>query len=280
MLLSVLIIAALLADLLYCRYGLTVSRYSIFAPKLTDTLRIVQLSDLHNREFGENNDRLVAAVQAQAPDLILVTGDCVTRNDLETEVTMTLLRRLVELAPVYVSLGNHEMDYQRSTGMDVSALFAQTGATVLDKSYADVEIKGQKLRIGGVYGYCLPAIYIKTGEADPEQCAFLEEFQNTQRQTILLCHMPVCWIENGSLSYWKVDTVFAGHAHGGQIRLPFVGGLVAPDQGLFPGRVAGEYTSENGESHLILSRGLGSSVNVPRLFNVPEVVVAELTPAG
>lgn len=278
MLLCALILAAILADLLYCRYGLTVSQYSISAPKLTDSLRIVQLSDLHNREFGNENQRLLDAVQGQKPDLILVTGDCVTRSEPEMEITLHLLRGLTEIAPVYVSLGNHECDYAEAYAVDVAARFAQTGATVLDKSFVDVEIKGQKLRIGGVYGYCLPAIYLKTGEASAEECAFLEEFQNTDRQTILLCHMPVCWIENGSLSYWSVDTVFSGHAHGGQIRLPFIGGLIAPDQGLFPGEVAGVYTSENGQSHLILSRGLGSSVFVPRLFNVPEIVTAVLNP--
>lgn len=268
------------------RYDLTVSHYTLSSEKLTDSFRVVQLSDLHNREFGEGNEQLLEEVARQKPDLIFITGDSVIRYLPEREVALALMERLTEIAPVYVSMGNHEDEYDWRFGTDLYDLYSQTGVTVLEKEYVDIQVNGQELRIGGVYGYCLPEEYLRieeyrsTWKANEWEVEFLRGFLDTERYTLLLCHRPVAWIENGSLEAWPVDCVYAGHAHGGQVRLPFIGGLVAPDQGILPGRVAGEYTSEDGNSTLILSRGLGSSAPVPRIFNVPEIVVTDFVPTG
>lgn len=254
-------------------FALTVSCYTLTSDKLTEGIRVVHLSDLHNREFGPDNCRLLERVAEQKPDLIFVTGDCVTRNDPERQAALELLGALTELAPVYLSLGNHEVDYDQRYGTDLCALYRQTGVTVLDRAYADITVNGQTVRVGGIYGYCYPTT------DSPEEGEFLREFAHTPRYTFLLCHRPVAWMERGALETWQVDSVYAGHAHGGQLRLPFIGSAIAPDQGLFPGWVEGVHYARDGKRALVISRGLGSSVFVPRVFNDPELVVVDILPA-
>ena len=256
-------------------HALTITTYQL-SSNIPTSLRILQLTDLHNSEFGANNSRLVAAVRAQSPDLILLTGDLLNSDEQRTDIATDLITQLCDIAPVYCSNGNHEVEYQEKYGVDVDELYREAGAVVLEKEYQDIIINDQKIRIGGIYGYCLPGKFLETGEADQEETAFLEDFQNTDLPTILMCHMPVCWMINGSLDEWNVDYVFAGHVHGGEVILPFIGGLYGPDLGWFPGRMEGIFTSENEEKTLILSRGLGTSERIPRFNNIPEIMVVDI----
>ena len=256
-------------------HALTITTYQL-SSNIPTSLRILQLTDLHNSEFGANNSRLVAAVRAQSPDLILLTGDLLNSDEQRTDIATDLITRLCDIAPVYCSNGNHEIEYQENYGVDVDELYREAGAVVLEKEYQDIIINDQKIRIGGIYGYCLPGKFLETGEADQEETAFLEDFQNTDLPTILLCHMPVCWMINGSLDEWNVDYVFSGHVHGGEVVLPFIGGLYGPDLGWFPGRMEGIFTSENKEKTLVLSRGLGTSERIPRFNNIPEIMVVDI----
>ena len=274
-----LAIAALSLSYVLSRYGLTVTRFELSQQKLSEPLRIVQLTDLHNSEFGKGNERLIRKVREQQPDLILLTGDMLNQYEERTDVPVNLIRELSQIAPVYASYGNHEQQHEKNYGSDIRAIFTEAGATVLEQEWVDVEIKGQELRIGGIYGYCMAGYYLKTDETDEMETAFLDDFCDTDRTKLLLCHMPVAWIKYGSLDYWDTDYVFAGHAHGGQVRIPFVGGLYAPDQGWFPGRCEGLFFSKDGEHTLVLSRGLGTSRSkLPRLNNIPEILVVDLVP--
>ena len=274
-----LAIAAVIAwGLFRSKYGLELSNYVLSSPKLTAPIRVVQLTDLHNSEFGENNASLVSLVAQQQPDLILMTGDMLNGREDETEIAVDLVRRLTEVAPVYFSYGNHEVTHERTFARDLTVLFEEAGATVLNRTYQDVEVNGQTIRLGGIYGYCLPEKYYATGEAKRWECEYLKEFQDTESYTLLLAHLPTCWIRNDNLDIWQIDCVVSGHEHGGQIRLPLIGGLYAPDQGFFPGRSSGIYASQDGGRVMVISRGLGSGVGVPRFGNVPEIVVVDILP--
>ena len=271
-------LALLVWGFLGSKYALEVTNYVLSSPKLTAPIRVVQLTDLHNSEFGKNNARLVSLVAQQQPDLILMTGDMFNGREDKTEIAVNLVQRLTEVAPVYFSYGNHEVTHEQMFGRDLTALFEEAGATVLDRTYEDVTVNGQMIRLGGIYGYCLPEKYLRTGEAKRWECEFLKAFQDTESYTLLLAHLPTCWILNDNLDIWQIDCVFSGHEHGGQIRLPLIGGLYAPDRGFFPGRSSGIYASQDGERVMVLSRGLGSGVGVPRFNNVPEIVVVDILP--
>ncbi len=302
-----LLAVACIWSLYQSKYGLSVTSYEISSRKVTDSIQIVQLTDLHNSEFGEENRRLVETVRAQEPDLILITGDLVDSGSSNTEIAVHLIENLCTIAPVYVSYGNHELEYDEAylqgadgensgqTGFtgdeagedgangtvitSLEELYESAGAVVLEREYVDITVNGQELRIGGIYGYCVPAKYLVNNGADSEECAFLSDFQDTDRYTILLCHMPVCWTLNDGINEWNVDAVFAGHVHGGQIIFPWIGGVYGPDYGWFPGHLEGLFYSREGEKVVVLSRGLGSTEWVPRLNNIPEVVMVDLLSA-
>lgn len=261
------------------KYSLICSEYSIESEKLTAPIRVVQISDLHNSIFGADNNRLIDMVKMQNPDIILMTGDLLNGDEEDISVSVNVISALHEIAPIYLSLGNHEIMYRQNFDTDPVKFFESAGAIVLDKEYVDLEVNGQQIRIGGIYGYCLPEKYLKTGEANLQECQWMSDFQNTSRYTILMCHMPSAWLLNGGLDEWDVDSVFAGHTHGGQIILPFIGGVYGPDFGFFPGELEGVYYSQRNDSALVLSRGLGSTQSVPRFNNIPEIVTVNFMPA-
>lgn len=255
------------------RHTLTCTDYQVTSAKINNGIKIVQLTDLHNSEFGEKNQTLINEVTEQQPDLVCITGDILNMDEDNTQIAADLISSLSKEFPVYVSLGNHEMDYQFASSDDLKILFQDAGATILDFSYQDITIKGEKLRIGGLYGYDLPE---NNDASRDNEAEFLREFQNTDSYKVLLTHMPYGWYYAGSLDYWDVDLVLAGHTHGGQVRIPFVGGLYAPDMGWFPGRECGLYYSADQKKVMVLSRGLGSTEKIPRFNNIPEVVTVEI----
>lgn len=273
---GILFIASLIGYELYSsKYMLKTTYYTVETHKIDEKIRIVQLSDLHNSEFGKNNNRLIARVSEEEPDLIFVTGDIIISNVIETEIAINLINDLTKIAPVYVSMGNHETEYEDKYGIDISSVYEEAGAVVLDRNYEEITVNDNKIRIAGIYGYCFPIGYEVERKDESE---FLNNFQNTDSLKLLLAHMPLGWYHSGSLNSWNIDIVFSGHTHGGQVRLPFIGGLYAPDLGLFPGREGGLYYSQDTKKVLVLSKGLGSSEIIPRFNNIPEIVVVDVIP--
>lgn len=277
LLILILLIMFVSFDLYASKYFLQCSYYSITNDRIEYPFRIVHLSDLHNSCFGKDNEKLIDKVLEQEPDIILITGDLINETEEDLSIALGLLSRLSSLnIPVYISYGNHENNYEIRYPADITALYEDAGVKVLNFAYEDIEVNGQKIRLGGIYGYCLPEQYLRSGEAKKEEVDFLKEFQDTPLYTILMCHMPVTWIINNSLNEWECDLVLSGHAHGGQIRIPFIGGLYAPDQGFFCGKEAGLYYSDNHKKIMVLTRGLGNTEKVPRVNNIPEIVVIDI----
>lgn len=254
----------------------TVTGYRVEAG-VTENLRIVHLTDLHSREYGQSNEKLVALVKAQQPDLIFITGDMLTVSDERPEVVCDLIPKLLEIAPVYYGYGNHEKEWEERTGRLLEPELTNAGAIVLDCAYTDIELKGQQLRIGGYHGYWYRARM--TADDQEEYHAdsqFMKAYEDTDRVKLLLCHIPTSWLDWNLIDECPVDVVFSGHYHGGQVRLPLVGGLYAPYIGWFPEYTKGVFQGE--KATCVLSVGTGSPAGIPRIFNLPEVVVVDIVP--
>lgn len=274
----ILLFLLCLGSVYISKHFFTVTHYNISNFQLYNSFRIVQITDFHNSRFGDNNEMIVEKVARQKPDLIVITGDLLNSDEQDISVALELIRELSQIAPTYASYGNHEKEYEKNYGMNLTTAFEKVGAKILEFSYEDIEVNGQKLRLGGLYGYCLPEKYLRSNGEDAMDFAFLTDFQNTESYSILLTHMPYTWIVHDAISEWDIDCVFTGHDHGGQIRIPFVGGLYAPDQGWFPGKDCGLYYSKDKEKVMVLSRGLGSAGKIPRFNNIPEIVVVDIIP--
>lgn len=260
----------IILNLVLSQKYISVTKYEYKAPRITGNFKVVHLTDLHNYQFGTKNHRLVEKARKENPDLIFLTGDMLNEDETRTDICIDLVEQLVEIAPVYVSLGNHEIEYMNRDGNNnLISEIEQAGAVVLNGQYIDMEVNGVPVRLGGVYGYVLAPDKVKNSEQ-----AFMEEFQDTDRFKILLSHVPEGLLLWKSMEYWDVDLVFSGHVHGGQVRLPFIGGLFDPEEGLFPTYTKGMFKCGNGT--MILSAGLGSSRGRLRINNFPEMVVCEI----
>lgn len=255
--------------------SLTVTRYTVPLPGLEGEVSTVLLSDLHEEQFGGENGELVRLVAEQQPRLILLAGDLVSRDHTEEELerALSLIHDLAELAPVYLSWGNHETDYMAEHGDGLTARFEQAGAVVLEGEYADLTVDGVSFRLGGMSQL---AYRDGSDEFFPGAEEFLTDFCSTHLPTVLLSHRPEAFSFKNACSWWPVDLILSGHTHGGLVRLPLIGGLYAPIQGLFPKTVYGEYTFF--QSKMIVTSGLAGYGGIPRVFNPPEVCVVTLVP--
>lgn len=271
-LLIMFIICVLLVclDFILSKEYISVKRYIYENLDIGEEFKVVHLTDLHNYKFGLKNQRLIKKIVKEEPDVVFLTGDMLNADEERTDILTELIEQLVLITPVYASLGNHEVEYMQAVeNRDLITQMEQAGAMVLDKQYLDIEINGQEVRLGGIYGYVLA-----TEWQDGSEQRFMEEFQNTDRFKILLSHIPEGLLLWKSMEYWDVDLVFSGHVHGGQVRLPFIGGLYDPEEGYFPTYTKGMFKCGNGM--MILSAGLGSSRGIPRVNNLPEMVVCEV----
>ena len=245
---------------------LEVSSYELSSEKLPesfDGFRIVQLSDLHGAEFGSDGTELVEKVAALEPDIIALTGDFVT-DDGDLEAVRKLAGRLVKICPVYFVSGNHE--FGSGLAAQVRSIMENAGVRYLSNEYLTISRGEDSILLGGVED---PLAYADM--LTPEELA----------QEMLEAEPDAFKILLGHRNYWMteypelpVDLILSGHAHGGLVRIPGVGGLIGTDRHLFPDFVDGQFY--NGSYTMIVSRGLGNSVPLPRIFNRPEIVCVTL----
>ena len=260
-----IVVALLFAD---SNLRLTVSRYEIrFAslPDAFDGFKIVQLSDLHETEFGKDNSKLVEKVKNENPNIIAITGDMVDEQGHEDYVR-TLIPQLAAIAPVYYVSGNHE--WACGAARDIFSLLKELGANVLRNDYDVLTLANDSIIIAGADDPC-----------GPYDMMTHEELVNGIREaegdkfTVMLYHRNNKLDEFSSLG---VDLILSGHAHGGMVRLPFTEGVIGPAREWFPTNTAGEYTQ--GDSVMVVSRGIGYYA-APRLLNNPDVVSITLRAA-
>lgn len=228
-------------------------------PAAFEGYRIVQLSDLHSAWFGKHQKHLIKGVTKQRPNLIVITGDLVDGNHYNEAPAIELVKGLSTLAPVYICLGNHEA----WAGVDDSPSgflekLQAAGGTILRGESVTVNHNGDSVLLGGI-----DDPYFSHGDQ--------WESLSDGPYKILLSHRPELFDQYVLKGF---DLVFTGHAHGGQVRLPFIGGLVAPNQGFYPEYDSGLYTK--GKTHMIVNRGLGNSIIPQRLFNQPQIILAIL----
>lgn len=241
-----------------------------FIPEQFNGFVIAHVSDLHNAQFGENQQVLLEKISDASPDIIVITGDLIDSNHTNVDAAMEFVAGASELAPIYYVTGNHEAwseDYPI-----LREKLEQKGVFVLEDESVFLVQEETTIQLIGLSDpdFMLPNDLF--GERESMINKKLQDVViDNSYYSILLSHRPEL-IEIYSNN--SINLVLSGHAHGGQFRLPFVGGIIAPDQGIFPKYTAGKYVI--GQTQMVVSRGLGNSIIPIRINNRPELVVIEL----
>ncbi|KAB3530302.1 metallophosphoesterase [Alkaliphilus pronyensis] len=239
-------------------------------PKDFDGYRILQISDLHNKDY---NGKLMEKVKDIKPDIIVITGDLIDRRKTRIDIAIDTVEPMTKLAPVYFVTGNHEQLSEKYEMLKEELI--KLSVDIIDNKYTILK-KGRSTI--GLMGIADPAkqhseeTYLWGNSSGYMKSSLEELFKAVDTEfNILLSHRPEEFNVYKSID---IDLVFSGHAHGGQIRVPFIGGIVAPNQGLFPEYTEGIYREK--ATSMVVSRGLGNSILPLRIFNRPEVVVVTL----
>ena len=265
--------AIIIAGGLYLWWGnnsLSVTNHTVrndAVPESFDGYRIVQLSDIHNKDF---RGRLSEKVKTLSPDIIVITGDLIDSRRTNLSVSEKLINELKTIAPIYYVTGNHESRIPEYS--ELRENLEKNGVAVLDGKSIPIERNGESITLTGIDD----ATFFGSGMLNEREIIFTQRLKELAKDKggnfgILLSHRPELIDVYAECGF---DLAFTGHAHGGQIRLPFVGGILTPNQGFFPEYDAGEF--KKGGLTMIVSRGVGNSVFPFRIFNRPEIIVCEL----
>ena len=270
-----ILLSVLIIWIFWGNQALTVSTYSVACEELPgsfDGFRIAHVSDLHNAQVGKNNKKLLDMLRNAKPDMIAITGDMIDSRKTDMDVALNFAKEAVKIAPCYYVAGNHEarLDEYESFKFSLKDL----GVTVLEDEYILLQHSGQMITLIGVEDPSFQTDYL-FGDASYVMDHKLSKMElDSNSFQLLLSHRPELfqvYVDNG------MDLVLSGHAHGGQFRLPLIGGLYAPNQGFFPKYDAGLYSDNS--THMIVSRGIGNSLIPFRFNNRPELILIELQTA-
>ena len=262
----------MLASALDCALNINVTEYEMPLEGIEKPARLACISDLHGWSYGRKNRKLLALVAGQKPDAIVIAGDMITRVASERQIfRMTeLIRRLTEIAPVYYATGNHEVDYMAENGMEWLDRVADTGATVLYDSFTYAAVGENTVRIGGASGR-----YFDGSERDVATLIMLEEIGGDGIPSVAVVHQPENIFHQEKRNSWTADLYLSGHTHGGVWRVPGVGGVMSPAEGLFPKYDKGMFLID-GKMPMIINGGLSGYYFIPRVFNRPEICVIRI----
>lgn len=260
-----------------CSRNLKVTTYTVEAP-IQNKVRIVQLSDLHNKEFGPENADLIQKVKQQEPDIIVMTGDMLEWDNPDISIVCNLVRDLKKIAPVYYGYGNHEYNYLGKFQKEIDGPFEEAGAIILTVLIDEKNVNDSAV--------CLASCHFayrdwESHSKNPDWISLMEdwadEFENKDGFHILISHSPTTFIQKNNLDQDQVELVLSGDYHGGVFRIPFLDrGVYVPELGLFPKFTKGVMQGAKGT--LVVSAGLGDAHHIPRVFNPPEIVVIDLVP--
>ncbi len=268
LIIAVFVIAMTMIFIVWQNNDIVTSQIEYRSSKLPlefDGYKVAHISDLHNKKFGKDQEPLLKEIRKASPDIIVVTGDLIDRRRYNLETSMIFINGAVEIAPVYYVAGNHEAwsgEYR-----DIKSRLIEAGVEILDDR--KIEIKKGDSRIE-ILGLSDPAFLTNNQRKGTDSSSLernLKDLADNSVFQILLSHRPELF---NIYADENIDLTFSGHAHGGQIRIPFIGGLVAPGQGIFPEYTQGIHRKD--KSSLVVSRGLGNSLFPIRIFNRPEVV--------
>ena len=267
--------AALIALVIWIAWSntaLELNTYTVASARLPESFdgyRIAHVSDLHNAEMGEDNEKLLAMLREADPDMIAITGDLIDSRNTNVEIALQFAQEAMKIAPCYYVSGNHEARVNEYEELKTGLISA--GVIILEDTQTEISIEGQTITLIGVNDPSFQTDYL-FGDSETVMSSKLTELHTDEEVfTILLSHRPELL---DTYADHDVDLVLSGHAHGGQFRLPFIGGVVAPNQGLFPEYDAGIYT--DGNTNMLVSRGVGNSILPFRINNRPEVILIEL----
>lgn len=269
---SMFILISILLFFLWQNNNITITEINYYNDKIPDGFNgysIVHISDLHNKSFGKNQEYLLKKVRIAEPDIIVITGDLVDRRKYNLDIAMKFIDGAMKIAPIYYVSGNHEAwskDYK-----NISQRLLDYGVKILDDNKVALKEGKYEIEILGLSdpGFLTSNYLEGTDLSKPKK--ELSKLSDDSTFQILLSHRPELF---DLYTDENIDIIFSGHAHGGQFRIPLIGGLVAPDQGLFPKYTSSAYVQN--QSTLIVSRGLGNSIIPVRIFNRPEIIKVTL----
>lgn len=269
---AILVIALILAGwTIWENVTVGVTRYSVKSnrlPESFDGYKIVVISDFHNAVFGKDNQQIVDKIAGEQADIIAITGDLIDSGKTDIETAVALVRNLKNIAPCYYVTGNHEA-WIGDLFSELEEKLIAEGVIILHDQVLDLTKQGESILMAGLDDpdFTDRTSYVQESILQTK----LDMMDLSDAYCILLSHRPELF--NAYVNA-NVDLVLSGHAHGGQIRLPFIGGIVAPNQGFLPKYDAGLYTQDN--TTMIVSRGIGNSIIPIRFNNRPEILVIEL----
>jgi len=285
MILLILFVFILVISAVICHYSIDLSKYEISSKKLPkefDSFKIIHLSDLHSREIGENNIKLINKIKKQNPNVIIMTGDMINgkyENILQMEF---FLRELKKICDIYYILGNREFEYNRKLFDEFASMLKRNKVTLLTNDKCEIKINNEYINIYGI-NYCNRDVneyyanrknnyvpkkkYISRDEIIEHKLEEILPKLDYKKYNVLLAHDPLQFEQYSKHGF---DLVLAGHVHGGIVRIPFIGGVLSPDVSLFPKYDKGVFNKEN--ASMCVSRGLGYGTIPFRIFNNPEIV--------